>query len=672
MKKVLNYLPLHFVVFVIVGILIQFYLKVWCFGFLNLLFLAISILVLLILLKNKVVRTFLSFFLFFFIGVSSVFVNNSFNYNTYYKNYLKESSSVILKIDKVLKSSNYHDKYEVSVHQVDSSKTTGKVLLNVLKDSTHSSLKVDEVLYAKPNFEELNPPLNPYQFDYKFYLEKQGIYQQLYLSSENYRSIGIRGFSLVGLSAKFRSQIQDALNSYHFKPDELAVINALLLGQRQEISKELLTDYSKAGAIHILAVSGLHVGIILLILTSIFKPLERVKNGRVIKTILIILLLWVFAFIAGLSASVVRAVTMFTFLAVGLSFKRKNIVLFSLISSMFFLLIIKPMFLFDVGFQLSYLAVFGIVLVQPKLYIIWNPKYRIIDKVWQLSTVSLAAQVGVLPLSLYYFHQFPGLFILSNLLIIPFLGAILLGGILVIILALIGILPQFLASFYGYVISLMNTFVSWISNQEAFLFTEISLSFSMMLISYAVIFSLVLLFIKFSTKRILYFLTSVVVFQSIYLKEKHERETKKEFIVFHKSRNTIIGNRVVEELYVNHDLDSLQIINTNFIASYRINENIKVTYKKGFSNVLKFGDQSVLIVDSLGIYKIEGLNNPIVLLQQSPKINLERLVKEIDPKHIIADGSNYKSYVKKWQKTSKKSRIPFYYTAEEGAYFIKN
>lgn len=672
MKKVLNYLPLHFVVFVIVGILIQFYLKVWCFGFLNLLFLAISILVLLILLKNKVVRTFLSFFLFFFIGVSSVFVNNSFNYNTYYKNYLKESSTVILKIDKVLKSSNYHDKYEVSVHQVDSSKTTGKVLLNVLKDSTHSSLKVDEVLYAKPNFEELNPPLNPYQFDYKFYLEKQGIYQQLYLSSENYRSIGIRGFSLVGLSAKFRSQIQDALNSYHFKPDELAVINALLLGQRQEISKELLTDYSKAGAIHILAVSGLHVGIILLILTSIFKPLERVKNGRVIKTILIILLLWVFAFIAGLSASVVRAVTMFTFLAVGLSFKRKNIVLFSLISSMFFLLIIKPMFLFDVGFQLSYLAVFGIVLVQPKLYIIWNPKYRIIDKVWQLSTVSLAAQVGVLPLSLYYFHQFPGLFILSNLLIIPFLGAILLGGILVIILALIGILPQFLASFYGYVISLMNTFVSWISNQEAFLFTEISLSFSMMLISYAVIFSLVLLFIKFSTKRILYFLTSVVVFQSIYLKEKHERETKKEFIVFHKSRNTIIGNRVVEELYVNHDLDSLQIINTNFIASYRINENIKVTYKKGFSNVLKFGDQSVLIVDSLGIYKIEGLNNPIVLLQQSPKINLERLVKEIDPKHIIADGSNYKSYVKKWQKTSKKSRIPFYYTAEEGAYFIKN
>ncbi len=215
MKKVLNYLPLHFVVFVIVGILIQFYLKVWCFGFLNLLFLAISILVLLILLKNKVVRTFLSFFLFFFIGVSSVFVNNSFNYNTYYKNYLKESSTVILKIDKVLKSSNYHDKYEVSVHQVDSSKTTGKVLLNVLKDSTHSSLKVDEVLYAKPNFEELNPPLNPYQFDYKFYLEKQGIYQQLYLSSENYRSIGIRGFSLVGLSAKFRSQIQDALNSYH-------------------------------------------------------------------------------------------------------------------------------------------------------------------------------------------------------------------------------------------------------------------------------------------------------------------------------------------------------------------------------------------------------------------------------------------------------------------------
>ena len=344
---------------------------------------------------------------------------------------------------------------------------------NISKDSILNPLKVDELLYVKPEFVTINAPLNPHQFDYKFYLAKQGIHQQVFLEKEGFKSLGLDQFSFIGVAAKIRDKVQESLQKYYFKVDELAVINALLLGQRQEISKDLIEDYSKAGAIHILAVSGLHVGIILLILSSLLKPLERIKNGRVLKTILIVLLLWMFAFVAGLSASVVRAVAMFTFLAIGLSFKRKNVILFSLITSMFFLLLFKPMFLFDVGFQLSYLAVFGIIWIQPKLYKIYKPRFKLDDKIWQLFTVSVAAQLGVLPLSLYYFHQFPGLFLLSNLLIIPFLGAILIGGIIIIILALTDFLPQFLAEIYGYIISLMNNFVSWISKQEQFLFTDI-------------------------------------------------------------------------------------------------------------------------------------------------------------------------------------------------------
>ena len=163
----------------------------------------------------------------------------------------------------------------------------------------------------------------------------------------------------------------------------------------------------------------MHVGIILLILSWFLKPLERLRFGKTAKTIFIIIFLWCFAFIAGLSASVVRAVTMFTFLAVGLYFGKKRVVAYSLISSLFFLLIVKPMFLFDVGFQLSYLAVFGIIWVQPKLYQVWKPKNKVLDTIWQLFTVSIAAQVGILPLSLFYFHQFPVLFFVSNLVIIP-------------------------------------------------------------------------------------------------------------------------------------------------------------------------------------------------------------------------------------------------------------
>lgn len=672
MKKVLNYLPLHFILLLIVGILAQFYVKLWDFGFIKLLAMLISIAMLVFVIPQKIIRTFLAFFLFFFIGLSAVFFNNDKNYKNYYQNVDYQQSSVILKIQKILKPSAYHFKYEATVLQVDTLKTKGKILLNLTKDSILNLLKVDELLYAKPEFISINASLNPHQFTYKFYLEKQNIYQQVFLEKENFRSLGVDQFSLVGIAAKIRDKVQESLQKYNFKDNELAVINALLLGQRQDISKDLIEEYSKAGAIHILAVSGLHVGIILLILSSLLKPLERLKNGRVLKTILIVLLLWMFALVAGLSASVVRAVAMFTFLAIGLSFKRKNVILFSLITSMFFLLLFKPMFLFDVGFQLSYLAVFGIVWIQPKLYKVYKPKFKLDDKIWQLFTVSMAAQLGVLPLSLYYFHQFPGLFLLSNLLIIPFLGIILISGIIIIILALLNFLPQFLADIYGLIISLMNGFVSWISKQEQFLFTNISLSFIMMLVIYLTIIFGVYFLMKKSAKKLIYFLVSLLIVQSVFLVEHHQKKSKNEFIVFHKSKNSMIANRVGVKILVHHDLDSLAIQNTSAMVSYQVGENVKSTYKQGFSNIFAFKNQPILIVDSLGIYTIKNLKNPIVILQYSPKINLERLIKTLQPKQIIADGNNYKSYINSWEETCRQQKTPFHSTGQNGAFILKD
>ena len=668
MKKVINYLPLHFVIGVILGIVMQFYTQFWEFSFLKLLFIFALLLLLLMRINNKIVRTILTFVLFFMMGVASVFINDCTHYKNYYPLHLKDNSEVILRVSKVLKSSRYHHKYEVEVMQIDRVKTRGKVLLNLEKDSVSRLLKVDELLYTKPDFVAIPEPLNPHQFNYQYYLAKQDVHQQIYLNTNEFISLGIQQFSLQGLSAKFRNYVQESLQKYHFKADELAVINALLLGQRQEISKELLTNYSKAGAIHILAVSGLHVGIILWILTWLLQPLERLKKGKIIKIVCIVLLLWMFAFIAGLSASVVRAVTMFTFLAIGFSFRRKNVILFSLISSMFFLLVFKPMFLFDVGFQLSYLAVFGIVLIQPRIYSLYKTKFWFDKKMWEITSVSIAAQVGVLPLSLFYFHQFPGLFMLANLVIIPFLGAILLGGILIIILALTGVLPQFLASIYGYIIAAMNAFVSWISKQEQFLLQEISLSLLMLLATYFVIIVCFRFLTHRSPVRLMYLLMGIVVIQGVWVFENYQKNTKREFIVFHKSRNTVIGKRVGEQLIVHHDLESESILKLSAVLSYKIGERVKSLTKNDVKNVYHFKNQFILVVDSLGVYQLDNLNKPIILLQQSPKINLERLIKTLSPKQIIADGSNYKSYVKRWQKIAKKEKTPFHDTGENGAF----
>lgn len=670
MKRLLNYLPLHFVVLVIFGICFQFFSQFWKYGFLNL-FLVFTFSLLFFLIKNRVVITFTSLWLFFFTGISSVYISDERNYDDYYKNHFKEQSSVVVQIHKILKPGNYYQKYQANVISVDDKDTRGIILLNVLKDSLFNHLQVDDKILLKPTFKKLIPPLNPYQFDYRSYLAKQGIYHQVFIEKHQFFKKETQQFSLYGWSAKLRAEIQKSLINYNFKKDELAVINALLLGQRQDISKSLINDYQNAGAIHILAVSGLHVGVILLILSFVFKPLEKVKNGKVLKTVIIVLLLWMFAFIAGLSASVVRAVTMFSFVAFGMSFRRKNIVEFSFISSLFLLLLIKPMFLFDVGFQLSYLAVFGILWTQPKLYSIWRPKYKIIDFFWKLFTVSIAAQVGILPLSIYYFKQIPGLFLASNLIIIPFLGAILVGGILVILGALLNILPQFIADFYGTVISLMNSFVSWISHQEEFLFKEISISLWMMLLWYVALFTLIYLLIKKTAIQLLLFLLAVVFVQSLFLVEKNRTQNQKELIVFHKSRHVLLGERIGKELFVHHNLDSLQFLRDNTLKSYRISEDIQEVKKKHFRTIKQFSNHTILLVDSLGVYKIRNLKKPIVILQYSPKINLERLIKNIQPIQIIADGSNYKSDVTRWEKTSLKYQIPFHYTGQKGAFILK-
>ncbi|WP_158840639.1 ComEC/Rec2 family competence protein [Polaribacter sp. L3A8] len=670
MKRLYNYIPLHFVVLLIIGICFQFFTQFWSYSFLKTSLFLGGLAVLVFLITNKVIRTGLAFILFFFVGVSAVYLNDDRNYDSFYEHQLEDNATVILQIDKILKPGNYYQKYEAKVIKVNADKTIGTVLLNIQKDSFTNPLHVDDQILLKPTLKELIPPLNPHQFNYKSYLAKQGIHHQLFVAENQFLRLNSKRTSLLGLSAKFRNKIQESLKKYHFKDNELAVINALLLGQRQDISKELIVDYQRAGAIHILAVSGLHVGVILWILSFIFKPLERIKYGLFLKTVIIVLLLWMFAFIAGLSASVVRAVTMFTFLAIGLSLRRKNVVEFSFISSMLFLLLIKPMFLFDVGFQLSYLAVFGILWVQPKLYKVYNPRFFLDKKIWQLFTVSIAAQIGILPLSIYYFQQFPGLFLASNLVIIPFLSAILIGGILVIIASLLHILPQFLADIYGVIISGMNDFVSWVSHQEEFLFKEISISFITMLCWYVFLFLGVYFLIEKSSKKLIYFFISILLLQSVYLIESNQNKVKEELIVFHKSRFSMIGKRVGAQLFLQHDIDSVRFKKENSIKSYSVSEGIIQVKETSFKNFVKFSNKDVLLIDSLGVYNITGLKKPIVVMQYSPKINLTRLIKTIKPSQIIADGSNYKSYVIRWEKLCLKHQIPFHYTGQKGAFII--
>ncbi|WP_241148091.1 ComEC/Rec2 family competence protein [Lacinutrix jangbogonensis] len=574
---------------------------------------------------------------------------------------------ITFRIRTTLKSGNYNDKYIVDILKIADASVTGKALLNVSKDSLSVVLKVDNIYITSEGFQSIVSTINPYQFNYRNYLEKQYVFKQLYVKPRRLFRVSENKHTIFGYADLARETINTKLKTYNFEPDVLAIINALILGQRQDLSKDIYDSYTDAGAVHILAVSGLHVALILLLLNFVLKPLKRFKYGKEITTIILVVLMWCFAIIAGLSASVTRAVTMFSIIAIGMHLRRPTNIYNTLAISIFVLLLFRPLFLFDVGFQLSYLAVIAIVAIQPRLVKLWKPKNLILSKVWDYFTVGIAAQFGVVPISLYYFHQFPGLFFVANVIIIPFLGFILGTGILIIILALCNALPKFLVDGFGFIISCMNDLMKWLSLQESFLFKDISFNGWQVISAYVFAIACVQLAIQKNYTWLKITLVSVLLFQGVNVFTKYKNSTNT-LTLFHKSRHTVIGEKSQNKLDVYSDLDSLSQFGN--LTDYIIGNNVTEIDAHKTPSFIKTKNNTILIIDSLGIYNVKQIKPHYVLLTQSPRINIVRLIDSLKPKQIIADGSNYKSYVARWKATCLKEKIPFHYTGEKGAFII--
>lgn len=607
------------------------------------------------------------------VGILTYNLHDQKQFKTHYSHFINVDNNaaqpVIFKIRDVLKPNTYYDKYVVDILEINQNRVVGKALLNIEKDTLVPAFMTDAILAASLEFKTLGPPLNPYQFNYQSYLEKQYIYHQIFTHRSALYKLDRHAHTLWGLAAKLRQNINHKLQHYHFSKEQLAIINALLLGQRQDIAQDIYTNYVRAGAIHILAISGLHVGIVLLILNFVLKPLTLIKNGNYLKMSVIVVLLWAFAIIAGLSASVTRAVTMFSIIAIAMHLKRPTNIYNTLAISVFILLLFKPMFLFDVGFQLSYLAVIAIVSIQPLLYNLWRPRYWLVDFLWKILTVTTAAQFGVGPISLYYFHQFPGLFFISNLSILPFLGIILALGLIVIILALLNGLPNFLADTLGFMINCMNQLVSWVAKQEAFLFTDIAFNLAMVVAVYLVFIALyrTLSNPQFANYRLS--LLSIFLLQGVFIATK-QRNHYSAFVIFQKSRQSLLATKKGSNLVVSSYLDTLAWRQNYTLNNFAVGSFSTTIKSSKLKSVYHFNHQLLLVVDSLGVYKPLRFKPDYVLLRTSPKINLDRLIDSICPRKIIADGSNYKSYIQRWQNTCKKRKLPFHNTSKEGAFMV--
>jgi competence protein ComEC len=473
--------------------------------------------------------------------------------------------------------------------------------------------------------------------------------------------------TITGYAETIREALNIRLQELPFKPIERAFIKALLLGQRQDISSDVYEAYAKAGAVHILAVSGLHIGILLLILQFILKPILYFGQGKFVRLLIILCVLWSFAVIAGLSPSVVRAVTMFSLFAIVRGLKRSSNSLNTLAVSAFILLLVRPGFCFDVGFQLSYAAVASIIIVKPILDSWWIFKNRIANWFLDLLKVSIAAQIGVLPLSLFYFHQFPGLFFVTNMVVIPCLMVIL--GLGVVTLILVGVYqpPEFLVHTLAWFIQSMNRFVEWVASKESFLFDQISFDVTALVISYLILFLLSIFYHKKTFKNLMVLGICILSFQ-VFVKQLPALTSKNSFVIFHKTRHSVFGLQSNQHLEIHHDLDSISKL--RILEDYKIGADIKTQSTDSIQHLYKIDNKLLLVVDSLGVYTIKSIKPQWVLLRQSPKINLNRLIDSLQPELIIWDGSNYRTYQERWKLTCEAKKIPFHQTSEKGAFWV--
>jgi len=217
----------------------------------------------------------------------------------------------------------------------------------------------------------------------------------------------------------------------------------------------------------------------------------------------------------------------------------------------------------------------------------------------------------------------------------------------------------------------MNNVVDWVSSQEQFLFKDISISFFMVIMSYVFIITLVRLYIKRNFNNLCLMLISILLFQGVLLNKSFNNATNS-FIIFHKSRFTLIGEKNYTNLKVYHNFDSITSTNDNVIKNFRVGNFIKEIQYDTIKNIYLINNKKLLVIDSLGAYNVKTFKPHYVLLRNSPKINLNRVIDSLNPDLVIADGSNFKSYVDRWEATCAKQKLPFHQTSKKGAFIISN
>ena len=506
-------------------------------------------------------------------------------------------------------------------------------------------------------------PKNPEEFNYKNYLNTKQIYHTAFIDSGSFVPFSDKAFTnpIWSLGLKCKSFVLKGLKESGLSDTAYSICAALLTGYDDEIDKSVIQAFSHSGTLHVLSVSGLHTGLIYLCLNFLFDLLDKKRKYKLLRFTLITLLLWFFALITGFSAPVLRAVIMFNLLGIGQIYFRgqlRNQINILLVSA-FVLLCYNPFYLVDVGFQLSYMALFGLLYFQPKFDRLWQPSNLVLNYGWKSITTSLAATISTLPLTLFYFKQFPLWFFICNMVVVP-------ATFLLLLLALFALFKvKVIVTFINVLVKYLVIFIQLFNSENSGYIDAIHFTAKdLFLLSVLIILVSVLLEYR-QYKSLVFSLLVLIFWQVLSLFESYSLKQKSGLTVYHIRKGHGVSVKNKSQL-------SLSVSDTNsfdfHIKPHLTSLNYPTIEYKEF-NLVKSTNTYILFLNRPGFWpKMNYSEIKTLVISNNFAVSEHDLLPFKNLKTLVADASNNRQTVTNALELSRKFGFSFYNIKYEGAY----
>ena len=616
-------------------------------------------------------------------GLLITWQNDIRHHRDWFGNYYRDKDLLIVRIDepltekgKTFKTTGY---IESIVHNDSVIHCEGKLLLYFSKDSLGPQLQYGDKIIVSKSLQLIKNSGNPGAFNYEQYAAFQQIFHNVFLKERDWVLLQEKNSNwfkqfLFSSREKILSVLRRKANTGR---DELGIAEALLIGYTNDLDKDLVQAYSNTGVVHIIAISGMHLALIYLMLVWIFVRIPIVNRSKILQVLLILGCLWLFSLLTGGAASVLRSAVMFSFITIGKNFVRKASIYNSLAASAFVLLCYNPYFLWDVGFQLSYLALIGIVVFQKLIYNIVFIKSKWLDKIWQLAAVSLAAQILTFPICIYYFHQLPTLFLLANIIVVPLSSLILYVEIFLLAFSWIPFLGSWLGKITTWLVWLMNEIILCIDHLSFSVWNNIPATRLSTLLLYAIVIVFSAWLINKSRQFFQFTMICLLYFAIQYAWGKWESSHQQKIIVYnvpqHKAIDFVSGN----EYWFEGDSILLKdaVLRNFHLKPGRIalQLNKEADELPGFfiqPPFYMFQNKTILLYDGSVNFEAthQKMKIDLIIISGNPKLYIPQLAAVFECKQYIFDASNSLWKIGKWQKDCDALHLQWYSIPEQGAF----